>query len=430
MDPIDKELKEGLTNGPFGHQDGFSDSLRKRIERRIEEKVKPRRSRMPWFAGTCVVLAAAACLLVGDWQSLLPHQAMNTAAETAQPIADIQYYADDQQAVPLQSALLIGLRTDQQSPQIGEQFSTYRTLLIAPEQNRLQTIAEGSGILMPYKMSFWKIVNERRESAHEETRTLSAYLTSNSKTATRQLVAPPVKPLTQSEKLLFAGNRYMAVEQTLNDRSTKEAASKYEYVWVKELGQITGRDKLTMAPLREPHVTLRSIYGADTADPAMRKLQPALPVQPGEPASRTAAAAAADTAGESWTITRKQGQWVPQVADYSAQPSSKEHRYELKDFPASLPESVVSHDRLVAGWQEIKRLRPSANDAFSSPTEDMVAVVSERDVVIYPYQNRLIASPLLSFNLGRNESVVMVQWAVGDYVEQWKQQAKMYLDNE
>jgi len=429
VDPIDKELKEGLSDGPLGQQEAFSDSLRKRIERRIEEKVRPRRSRAPWFAATCVVLAAAACLLVGDWNSLLPHPEVNPAAEAAEPVADIQYYADDQEAVPLQSALLIGLRTDQQSPQIGEQFSTYRTLLIAPEQNRLQTIAEGTGILMPYKMSFWKIDNERRESAHEESRTLSAYLT-NGKTAIRQLVAPPVKPLTQSEKLLFAGNRYMAVGQTVNDRSTKEAASKYEYVWVKELDQLANRSKSSTTPLREPHVTLRSVYGADTTEPALRKLQAVLPSQPGEPAAREPAAAAADTAGESWTITRRQGRWVPQVADYAVQPSSKEHRYELKDFPAALPEAVVSHDRLVADWQEIKRLRPTASDAFSSPTEDMVAVVSERDVVVYPYQKRLIGLPLLSFALGRNESVVMVQWAVGDYVEQWKQQAKTYLENE
>ncbi len=100
----------------------------------------------------------------------------------------------------------------------------------------------------------------------------------------------------------------------------------------------------------------------------------------------------------------------------------------MKDVPMELPASVVSHDELAVSWSEIKRLQPSAVDVFTSPKHDFVAVVTDRNIIIYPYIDQLIPSQLMTIPLQPNESVVMAQWATDRYVESWKQQVKAFLE--
>ncbi|TVY06981.1 hypothetical protein [Paenibacillus cremeus] len=421
MDPKDNELQKELEGGPFGPQDGFSEHLKRRIEQRIdEESQKPRKPRVAWLASVSAALVMASAVIVfSHWQSLMDGPlAFDTAASSTEaPEGHPLLHGTVQQQPSFRAALLLGLRTDQPGPQPGAEYSTYRTLLIAPQDGGLGKTAEGAGILMPYKMNFWSIVTESHESAGEETRTLAASMAkapSASAPAAPGLSSPAVpqaKPVKASEKLLFAGNRYLTVAQKTNE------GSPHEYVWVKEVEQLTSREQLSDPPLREPHVSLRSLFGDAVASPAMKPLQVRLP---GEPPSATR-----DQAGESWAIVRKQGHWAAQAADYT-----DGSRYELKDLSLTLPASVVAHDRLAASWADIKRVLPSALDAFSSPTEDMVAIVSERDIAVYPFHGGQLASsaPLVTIALNRSETVVMAQWALDNYVDEWKRRVKGLLE--
>ncbi len=429
MDPMDNELKKELARGPFS-QNGFNDSLRKRIEERIDNHVAVRRPRRwsVWSAGVSAVLASALVFLFVTDSRPLPlvqQEAVEKPETLQQPsAADPTPHGPDWEAT-VRSALLIGLRSDGPAAEDPQAPSTYRTVLIAPDRNRLQKTAEGEGILMPYKLDFWKIGNERTANGSQETHMLTAHLASaKPKTGSPANRGNPAQTVVRSEKLMFAGNRYIAVAQTAAANSGQaESPLKQEYVWVKELEQIASVRRQTPALQLEPHVTLQSVF-ASAAVPVLKELKPAPP-----PAGSGHAEPAADLSGKSWTISRKQGKWTAQIASYD-EPSTDAAggpSYRLREVPLALPQAVVSHDELAVPWRDIVRMQPGAVDAFSSPNRDMVAVVTEQNIIIYPYADQWIPIPLMTLPLQPKESVVMIQWATGSYVELWKRQVKAYL---
>lgn len=426
---MDNELKKKLAEGPFTSE-GFTDSLRQRIEAHLdEERTKPK----PWkpWLGACSLLAVMVMLLFVDGQRLISLLYINQSIYDKYSLHTAAHKpAKESWEASIRSALLLGLRTD--FPAVGkkQEYSTYRTVLIAPEHSRLQKAAEGEGILMPYKMDFWKLGGQRVMDEEKEAWIITASQGAavNPKFENERASAKfPAKPVKLSEKLLFVGNRYITVAQTVQTQdSASGQAIKYEYVWVKELMHIIPTKKaISLTPLKEPHVSLRGLLAA-YAEPILQELKPTLPAQPGE---LDTAAGAADPSGESWSIVRKPGQWIAQLADYgSAENLNGKIGYRLKDVPVELPASVVSHDKLAVSWNDIKRLQPSAIDVFTSPKHDFVAVVTDRSIIIYPYIDQLIPSQLMTIPLQSNESVVMAQWATDQYVESWKRQAKAFLE--
>ncbi|AEI45810.1 hypothetical protein [Paenibacillus mucilaginosus] len=403
MDPKDSELKKALKDGPPG-QRGFDENLKRRIEERLDE---PRVRRRPWriwagAAGAACALAAG-LLFAGAYglvERLSPKaesSAMPAAADPAQPA--------EAETGP-RTALLVGTRTDRPAPsgQKGQTSSVYRSFLLAPEGGRLEMIASGKGILMPYKMEFWRIDGET--AANGSTMLGAVRVASNGKTplvrssAVRSQGNPAF-----SEKLLFAGNRYVAIAQT--------PPGGREMLWVKELPQLAApRRSASAEPLQEPHVTLRSLLG-ESAQPLVRSLDAAPP------------GGGHDTVGESWTLERRQGNWTAMLASYDG---SGPNGYRLKDVPADLPDALVSYDTLSTPWAEVSGLQPAATDAFTSPNLDMAVVVTPRSLVVHPmHRGELIASPLLTVPLAENETVVMTHWALDPYIDQWKRQAKAQL---
>lgn len=429
MDLMDNELKNKLAEGPLT-EEGFSDSLRQRIEARIDEDSIRMKPWNPWLGIACTLLAVTAMLLLFDGQRLTSLLHINQPAfEEHTQHAGVKQPENDHWESPIRSALLLGLRTDPPATEGRQESSTYRTVLIAPENHRLQKTAEGEGILMPYKMDFWRLSDQRLMNGEKESwRITAAKAAMKPKIETAMAYADShAKPLKLSEKLLFAGNRYITIAQTVQTQDPITGNPvKYEYVWVKELLHIASpKREISLTPLKEPHVSLRGLLAA-YAEPIIQDLQPTLPAQPGETES---AGGAPDPSGESWTIVRKQGQWIAQLADYgSAKNLTGTLGYRLKDVPIELPVSVVSHDNLAVSWNEIKRLQPSAVDVFTSPKHDFVAVVTDRSIIIYPYIDRLIPSQLMTMPLQANESIVMAQWATDQYVESWKRQVKALLE--
>jgi hypothetical protein len=429
MDLIDEELKTGLANGPLSRH-GFSEKLKKRIEERVEEQKKGPKKWMPLFSGiSAAALIAAAVLLTVDWQHLFVDKAagVNENVTAVRDQASLHTVPLGQEAVQIRSAVLIGLREDHAATGSHLSYSTYRTLLLAADQGVLRKIAEGDGIFMPYKMDFMRILPQSRSiNSNEELQTLNAFLAVGGTRIPAQAPVPD-KPAKLSEKLLFAGNRYLALSQTIRQKNQGKDAQ-YDYVWVKELPDLSPpRTQDTLTPVRDPHVSLSKLYGEAVQNP-LRAVRAAAPQEPGA-LTASSEPVRVDENGESWAILRKQGEWVPQLASYRIGRSDPgTYRYELHDVPLKLPDSVVSHDRLSANWNEIRQVRPDAKDAFSSPNKEMLGIVTDREIVVYPLRGQLIPTPLLSLGLSPEESIVMIQWAVDEpYVKLWKQRGRLLL---
>jgi hypothetical protein len=57
----------------------------------------------------------------------------------------------------------------------------------------------------------------------------------------------------------------------------------------------------------------------------------------------------------------------------------------------------------------------------------LAAIVTDRNVIVYPYANEELGEVTLTELLQPGEVIVMAQWALNDYVEAWKIKTKMFL---
>ncbi|CAM3946123.1 hypothetical protein COLU111180_15995 [Cohnella lubricantis] len=411
MDPTDKELREQLSHGPL-IKSGFDDRLRRRIETQLD---RPRRrfgrtTRFGWsFAGAAA--AVLALVFFGIWQ-LAPFagEKSSESLKLADPVPTALASTVEQDN-ELNTGLLIGLRKDVTVPD-GRIVSSYRTVLVAPENDKLEVSAEGPGIVMPYKMTFWKI-EATPDDGDTESQSLIAYQAYGSKALTEHpssVVVTP-RPGLLSERILYVGKQYVSVAEDAAGVSADE--SDKEYRFVKDIKQLAASAGTAFVPEEEPHVSY-----ADTL------------------AEEEKEAATPDNDVEQWAIIRKPGQWagasysIPLDLDPNGEaiPASPDEFRGIDPntsfaLPGKLSEDVAPHDDLDLTWEQIRRIEPSAVDAYTY--EDLLATVVDREIKIYPYKQKDGLNHPLAIELEPNESIIMVQWALNqseskNYVDQWK----------
>ncbi|CAI6081053.1 hypothetical protein [Cohnella sp. JJ-181] len=406
MEPNDRDLLQQLSRGPLT-KNGFDARLVSRIEEAIE-RPETRRHPLLRFGWHGAGLAAMAVLLlfVGLWHwsfgSGGPAGPMNLdragkTADTESPM-----FADAN--AELHSALLLGLREDPQNDG-GNVVSSYRTLFIAPEDGQYELAAQGAGIVMPYGQNFWKIeaVSAASDDSEFAQRLIAYPLTGKdaAKTDAALMRTLPAVPLT--ERLLFVGNKYVSVEQNPSDAPNRV------YRWVKDMDQlVASAQRAAFDPQTEPHVSLEEAM--QSADAAAET-----------PVAATDAVPAEST--EQWSIIRRTGSWVAAAAETAGQPYAPLANTTLTELTTPLPESINKFDTLYPTWSQILKIQPEAKDAYSSPNEDMLVIVLEDELVVYPYKLLGGDQNPLRIPLEPGESLIMAQWAKEDkYLESWKKQ--------
>lgn len=89
------------------------------------------------------------------------------------------------------------------------------------------------------------------------------------------------------------------------------------------------------------------------------------------------------------------------------------------------PASIVGSSELFPEWKKIKSAYPAATDVFSSPSRDMLLIVVPGKLLVTSVLNGKIGEPLARINLV--EGPVMVQWAVGKFVDAWTKELASYF---
>jgi hypothetical protein len=414
--PDPNDLDPKLSIDPL-HKKGFSDELQSKIERAVDNEGRVRHRMRPAFLIAATAVAAAA-LIFFPWELLHP-QSKTSIAETA-------LMAEDTEAIissppPISSALLIGFRTDHEEKDPSRvlatvQYSSYRTMLIAPQRGELQKTAEGSGILMPYKRDFWKIDSLTHKTKQDEYHYLSAHLAEQPVKA-QSFADDPQEEIHHVETLVFAGNQYLSVAES-EEAWAGNAPTRNDRIWVRTLPQLTeGRNHdFATNKADNRHVSLSDVFGSGLTG-----------ILDDLAGYRKSQAMKTEITGESWTISREAGQWVPMVAETSASKASLPDSYTLHNFPKALPQKVVSHDTLCCSWPNIQSNWPKATDALSSPMNDIVAIFEEGKLKFFPYGQASGGMPLLTIDLNPGEKLVMAQWATDHYVQEWIDKVNKYL---
>jgi hypothetical protein len=381
----DDAWEKQLESAPLKRK-GFTEELRSRIEREIDQRTERRSPRMFLVGTLCTAFLLLAALFAID----LPNIGNQPAQQASDQPPTANVTAAESEIVPdtFKSGLLVGLRSDYGEP-------SYRTLYIAPREDAPAVVAQGSGILVPYKSSFWKIDSHQYRTETD----IYQFFTSrpagsreeDAQTRGRKLFKDddPQTRVSHTETILFAANEYVSLEE-VEVSAAEYGRNVQKRYWTTTIPELAAdRKRVTLNEALEA-MFRSSEY--ETYD---------------------------------WTIRRSKGYWAPYAA--ASRDTQSPELTELKELDVPLPKKVVNHDDICCSWEELIKLKPDAIDLYTSPEEDMIVVVTQDRLSIYGNKNKLSASPAFSVNLLPKESVVMVQWATGRYVDEWALKTAEYL---
>lgn len=89
------------------------------------------------------------------------------------------------------------------------------------------------------------------------------------------------------------------------------------------------------------------------------------------------------------------------------------------------PKSIAAQTELFPRWKDIKDIYPDAEDAFSSPNHDVLLVFYLNRLMVSPVREGKAGKPLLRLEV--NGKPVMLEWALGKYVDVWTKQLAPYF---
>lgn len=447
MSRNDSDWEKKLGDKPHKEK-GFSDDLRRRIEHQVERREIRRRRWLLPAAGLCGI-AGGLTLYFFSGLSFLSERSVHTGLVASLTPAAAVTFPDDTPAagaltgspeeVNVKSGLLIGLRQDAAEDAVNGTTplngSTYRTLMLAPVDGQLRVAAQGNGILVPYGQKFWKIDTKDVITSSDELHVLYAY-PADKKTEPFLVQDDPNESIVFLEKLLFAGNQYVSVEEKEVWQNGGLPAEESK-VRVRKLSQLNETAIPTPVSGGGGHVTVQDIFGEGaqqilarmnfTADSSVHwgneTFAEVIPVEDGAPFYYNG--------GDNWAIVRKPGRWTAQVAETIYEPESRVIGYKLHSYPARLPELVTSHDKLSgASWVKDAQLQESRTDLLVSPLEDLAVVMTDKKLALYTPDSSIEQSRLvLEVPLLPGEALVSAQWATGSYVGEWVTKTRKYLQN-
>ena len=88
------------------------------------------------------------------------------------------------------------------------------------------------------------------------------------------------------------------------------------------------------------------------------------------------------------------------------------------ELPYRVPASIVRRDSLVPAWSAIRRAVPKARDAASSPSGDLVIVLTDFELLVFAPTAGSLGAPKATVPVDYAD-LVMVEWATGRSVARW-----------
>ena len=307
------------------------------------------------------------------------------------------------------TALLISLKTPD-----GKHSYTYRTIFLAIQNNELRSSLESNGIYFPRRSGFWQISLDRKVINN---------FSQDYVFASNILAKPQALENVQEDKLQelshefdiyrniqYLGNDYISIEETI------------------EKGGITANSTLSIIPvdslpaIKKINISdLLSDKGVVAMDSARNKVLE----DKGIPNSLIYTTTAENT---NLSLERKLGRWI-----FKGRLSYiLDNAFRTEDFYINLipPSNLVFYDDLAIAWTNVKDKVPGAIDVYTSPNKDVAIIITKTELLAYTlYGGEIVGSPIKKIKLNSGDSIIMAEWATGQYMEIWEKTLNSILIN-
>lgn len=126
----------------------------------------------------------------------------------------------------------------------------------------------------------------------------------------------------------------------------------------------------------------------------------------------------ADAPGdESWGIVRAPGRWT-YVRRFGFGTGVARGNYTDCDVSIRPPSAMVGKDLLAPSWSIVKRRIPKARDAFSSPSGDLLIVLTDSAAHVYRPRGTRLGRAIFQTPVPPGK-VIMAEWATGSTIDDW-----------
>lgn len=332
---------------------------------------------------------------------------------------------------PIHTGVLIGLRSENKSSNNdSENEYNYRTLWISSKNNEINPVLEIENIFFPRRSGFWKI---EMKKATQDSRS-EQYISANNVLMEDNKAEIQLKARMMRNEEIPTNNEDVAPELDFSKWGEKTGEIKRkinyvgnDYISVETIGKgeyIVGSEnwessKLQILPIdglpNGRGVKISDILdetGVISLKSAWEKAINYLEIDNSNILYR-------EELLENFGMDRKLGHWFLEGRiNYI-----KEKEFNTADYSISLipPPKVVVYDTLFVPWTNIKDRVPRALDAYTSPNKDIAIVLTKRELLIYDiYGNDLGRYPREKLKLKEGETIIMAEWATGQYVDRWE----------
>lgn len=301
----------------------------------------------------------------------------------------------------LRSGILLGLKAKTVVPGSGDKVdirSTYRTLWIASHNRTLHPILEIEDLFVPRRSGFWKVgikTQKIDEYAQDILFANPIEQEFHSPFVELESIDKPQENITKN--ICFVGDDYVALEYVF-DTEGERHNSIFKVLPLDEINSDKG-------------IRISDIAGEGRKDIFYTSAETHLLSRNIKISGKIEDIAQEDN----FTLARRNGHWILRGR------LNFDEGYEDFTIGLSPVDTLVNYDELHVSWDAIKEKVPAAVDAYTSPNRDIALIITSSYIEIYAIKDGEIADePLGKIKVRNGETVVMAEWATGEYVARWE----------
>lgn len=297
----------------------------------------------------------------------------------------------------LRTGILLGIKSYYYDEETKTDNWDYKTLWIRFNNRQLSSAYIIEDLLVPRRKGFWN-VDVKRENNNDKVEAIQKTKISEDLVDMTDLELGRLYTMMESnskilKNILYVGNDYISTE-VIDLSNNKKTLQVYPIDYLEEekainISDIIGLDglKLFKEGAQSTAKNLSNVYLDE----------------------------------ENFGLSRRNGYWILK-GRINYQSNGEEHfnDFNIKAIP---PKELVNYDELSISWNKIKSRVPDAIDAFTSPNDDIIIIVTRNNLLIYSIiDNEISQKELGKIKIDNSQSIIMAEWGLGRYSMLWEEE--------